>query len=289
MSEMAGAVGGGNEGGAAGGVQGSTPVGTGQQAAPNYQQSQQQQQPGNPAWQEFLDVLPSQLHPVVTPVLQKWDKGVQSRFEQVQSQYAPYKQFLDNGVNPNDIEVALGIAQQINGDPRQFYNALTEYLQENGLLDDQGQQDGYSPEFDLGDDTQYGEQQEDPRLQEFEQQQAAMANWILQQEQQRTEQQADQELDQELNQLQEKYGEFDMGYVLSLAVSGMPLEDAVNKYQQLVQQIQQSPTPGSMVPRVMSPGGGLPAENVDPTKMSSGDTKNLVAQMLASSKAQRQG
>jgi len=281
MSEMAGGVGGGNEGGAAGGIQGTTPVGG--------QQQQQQQQTGNPAWQEFLDVLPSQLHPVVTPVLQKWDKGVQSRFEQVQSQYAPYKQFLDNGVNPNDIEVALGIAQQINGDPRQFYNALTEYLTENGLLDDQGQQNGYSPEFDLGDESQYGQQQEDPRLQQFEQQQAAMANWIMQQEQQRTEQQADQELETELGQLQEKYGEFDMGYVLGLAVSGVPLEDAVQKFQQLVQNIQQQPTPGSMVPRVMSPGGGLPAENVNPSKMSRGDTRSLVEQMLASDKAQRQG
>jgi hypothetical protein len=69
----------------------------------------------------LLGVLPSSLHSQVKPVLEKWDKGVQQRFEQVQSQYSPYKSFAEQQVSPNDIEVALGIAQQINADPAKFY------------------------------------------------------------------------------------------------------------------------------------------------------------------------
>ena len=245
---------------------------------------------GNPAWGELLGVLPEQLHPVVKPHLEKWDRGVQTRFEQVQSQFNPYKPFAEKGVQPHDIEVALAIADQINNDPQAFYGTLAQYLQQQGVdVSGQGQQNGNQPqEFDLGDGTD-GQPEFDPRLAQFEQQQQAMAAWIQQQEQQRIQQQADAELDAELKSLQEKHGQFDMQYVLSLAAgAGMPLEQAVQQYHALVQNIRNTPTPGQQVPSVLPPGGGTPTENVNPAKLSSEGRQSLVQNMLKAAAAQQQ-
>lgn len=245
---------------------------------------------GNPAWGELLGVLPEQLHPVVKPHLEKWDRGVQTRFEQVQSQFNPYKPFAEKGVQPHDIEVALAIADQINNDPQKFYGTLAQYLEQQGVdLGGQGQQNGNQPlEFDLGDGTD-GQPEFDPRIAQFEQQQQAMAAWIQQQEQQRMEAEADRQLDEELAGLKEKHGDFDMQYVLSLAAgTGMPLEQAVQQYQNLVQNIRNTPTPGQQVPSVLPPGGGTPTENVNPAKLSSEGRQAVVQNMLRAAAAQNQ-
>lgn len=243
---------------------------------------------GNPAWGELLNVLPEQLHPVVKPHLEKWDRGVQTRFEQVQSQFNPYKPFAEKGVQPHDIEVALAIAEQINTDPQKFYGTMQQYLQQQGIdPSGQGQQNGNQPlEFDLGDGTDF-QQQNDPRLAQFEQQQQAMAQWIQQQEEQRIQQQADAELEAELKSLQEKHGQFDMQYVLSLAAgTGMPLENAVQQYNALVQSIRSTPTPGQQVPSVLPPGGGVPTEQTNPAKLSSEGRQAVVQNMLRAAAAQ---
>src|SRR5678815_523547 len=73
---------------------------------------------GNPAWQDILNVLPDSLHSTVKPALEKWDQGVQQRFQTVHSQYEPFKPFLDSGVDPQNINYALAILDKIENDPR---------------------------------------------------------------------------------------------------------------------------------------------------------------------------
>lgn len=239
---------------------------------------------GHPAWNEVLQVLPTSLHSQVLPALEKWDRGVQQRFEQVQQRYSPYNRYVEQGVSPEDIEVALGIAQQINTDPQAFYQTYREYL---GITDEQpgqGQQQpgNYDPEFDLGDYSQ--EPQEDPRLQQIEQQQQAIAAMFMQQQNEQIQRQADQQLEQTLNSMKEKYGDYDEEYVLGVVMAHggdlRALEPAIQKYQQMVGQ-RGGNNPN--VPQVLTPGGGLPVDKVDPRKLDGQGTRALVEQMLRAS------
>lgn len=250
----------------------------GQTQQPVEQQPQGDSEGGNPSWNEILQVLPTSLHGQVKPALEKWDRGVQQRFEQVQSQYSPYKPFIEQKVSPEDIEVALGIARQINENPQGFYDTYRGWL---GIEDQggQGQQpESNDPEFDLGDYSQ-GQQQEqvDPRIAQIEQQQEFINNMFMERQQQEMQAQADAELDSQLNSLKETYGEYDMEYVLGLAMAGVPLEDAVKKFQERYGQNRQ---PDPSLPQVLSPGGGLPAEKVDPKTLDGPNTRSLVEQML---------
>lgn len=233
---------------------------------------------GNPAWNDILQVLPTSLHGQVKPVLEKWDKGVQQRFEQVQSQYSPYKSFAEQKISPDDIEVALGIAQRINTDPQGFFQTFQEMFAEQLGQNQQGQgqpSGENDPEFDLGDYTQ--QPQEDPRIAQLEQQQELLNQWWIQQQNEKMQAEADTQLENDLKSLREKYGEYDDRYVLGLAMAGVSLEDAVKEYQS---KFGSSRPTDPNTPNVLTPGGGLPTERIDPKKMDGQQTRSLVEQML---------
>ena len=81
------------------GIEGAAESAAPQDAEAPLPPSPEDQVRGNPAWGEILDKTPSQLHPMMIPVFQKWDKN----FQDVQSRYAPYKDYVDNNVSPDDI------------------------------------------------------------------------------------------------------------------------------------------------------------------------------------------
>lgn len=269
-------------------ITGGQETGTEQQVSQTPVENQQQPQGGadggNPSWNEILQVLPTSLHGQVRPALEKWDRGVQQRFEQVQQRYSPYSQFVEQGVSPEDIEIALGIAQQINNDPQAFYKTYSEYLGITDKPQGQGQQqpENHDPEFDLGDFSQ--EPQEDPRLSQIEQQQQALAAMFIQRQNEEIQRQADAELENTLTAMKQKYGEYDEEYVLGVVMAHggdlRALEPAIQKYQQMVGQTRQA---DPNVPQVLTPGGGLPVDKVDPRKLDGQGTRALVEQMLRAS------
>jgi hypothetical protein len=76
----------------------------------------------NPAWDELLDVLPKSLHGMVTPVLDKWQSGIDSEFEKI----APYRKFADADVNPQIIEASMDLARQVQSNPKAVYDELAQ-------------------------------------------------------------------------------------------------------------------------------------------------------------------
>lgn len=264
MSEDAGAAGG------TGGIPAGGPAGG---------ESQQGGGGDNPAWGELLNVLPSQLHGVVKPHLQKWDQGVQQRFQQVHSQYEPWQGIADQGVTPDDVMQALGILQTINDDPQRVYEALAEHL---GVgADEQG---GAGEEEEFSGNEEY----QDPRYDELQGQFQNMAQIMLAQHEQAVAEEEDQALDSHLSELTEKFGEYDERYVLAMMDTGMSGEDAVQQYQQLISQ-----TAGQInrppAPKILNPGGGLPSQAVNPSELTDKGRRDLVAQMLSAAAQQRQG
>ena len=264
---------------------------TGQQSP---QQVPQQQQ-GNPAWKELFDIMPSQLHEQMRPILDKWEQGAQQKFQQhaeEMQRYSPYQALVDNSVPMDYIEQALSVAQLIDENPQGFLQQL------NAIFGDQQQnqfEQGQQPQYDYGDQQDGGgtfEQQQwdlsqDPRFQELQQHQDILAQHIAQQMQQEQEAQEDQELDTLLGSLRQQYGDYDEQYVVTLAASGMHPEQAVKQYQQMVNQIRSQPRADAGLPNIVSPSNGMPSEQVDVASLNSADRKRLVQNILAQASQNR--
>jgi hypothetical protein len=231
----------------------------------------------NPSWQEYLNEIPQELHDKVTPAFEKWDKGVQERFNKVHQQYEPWKAFTDAGVDPETATFAIKLLNSINENPKTVWEAIGNYYDLNGSPSGQGLEESKPPE-------------EDPyagRFSELERQNQIMAATLIENKRKELEAQAEAQLDQELSAMKEKYkaqGEFDERYVLALMNNGYDTEDAVKEFYQFRDsQLQRY----GQKPLIMGTGGGVPQFNKDVRNLSNGETKNLVVQMLAAHKAER--
>lgn len=238
---------------------------------------------GNPAWQEFLAPIPQELHPQVTPILEKWDKGVQERFNKVHSQYEPWKPIIDAGVDPETASFSINLLNAINDNPREVWEKIGEYYQ---LTNPQGSNSGQGQNGpdELEDEDPYA-----GRFSELERQNQIMAQHLIKQREAELEAQASADLDRELNDLRTKNksrGDFNEKFVLAQMQSGLPAEEAVEAYYQFRDQELKK---YRQMPLIMGSGGGVPQfGNTDVRKLSDKQTSDLVVQMLAQSKAQNQ-
>ena len=234
----------------------------------------------NPAWTELLGVVPSQLHSQVTPHLQKWDQNFQSKINEVHSQYEPWKQFIDNGVAPDDVQYSLGLLQALSENPQEVIKALNEWAgAENGTPEQQGQ---------LNQSQQPGLEEDDPilshpKVQEMQKGLETLAQIILSQRETEQQSAADAELENDIKTLKDTHGEFDEEIVLALAMQGdkfdyTALENAVKKV------VAMNPPARQPGPPVLGNGAAPPADIPKPGN--DAERRNLVAQMLA--QAQRQ-
>ena len=233
----------------------------------------------NPAWNPLLEKLPGGLHNLVTPTLRDWDKNyrdLEGRYNEVQSRWEPFKD-----VEPDKVGSALGLYDYIEQNPEAFWKALGEQYG-FGVAGDQGQQNGNSDTVSL---EQEGEES-NPVLDELRQNQQVLAQHFVQQQQAEQEAQLNQQIEAEMAQVIEKHPELEsddmkiMVFQLATA-SGSTLTEAAQRlvgHNQAIAQASQ-PKPG---PSVMgNTSNTVPAaENVDPRKLNSQDTKKLVANIL---------
>jgi hypothetical protein len=262
----------------------------------NPQQQGQPQQQGNPAWKELLDIMPSQLHPQMRPILDKWEQGTQQRFQQHAEQmkrYEPYQALIENNVPMDYIEQALSVAQLIDENPQGFMQQLQAIFGGDQQQDfEQGQNGQQQQQYDYGDqqgtfDQQQWDISQDPRFQELQQHQDLLAQHIASQMQQEQEAQEDSELDTMLENLREQYGDYDERYVITMAASGMHPEEAVKAYHEMVNNIRSQPRADAGLPKIVSPSNGMPSEQVDVASLSDTDRKRLVQNILAQASQNR--
>lgn len=237
--------------------------------SPSYMQAQESS--GNPAWSEILSAVPEDYHQALTPVLQNWDKGVNEKFSKIHEEYAPFK-----GVDAEQFEFAMGLADRVENDPLEIYNALHSYLSEQGLLESLGQED----DGDTADDSN----PYDAKISQLEQGFQTMAEAYLYQEQMKAEAEEDAALEAELDEMRDKYGDFDEDYVLSKMVNGMDTEDAVRAYVEFVDKL----ATGSQrpAPRIVSSAGNFPGQGtVDPKKLNADQRQDFIADYLRALKS----
>lgn len=237
----------------------------------------------NPAWNDLLGIVPSQLHSQVTPHLKNWDRNFQTKVNEVHQQYAPYKDYLDNNIAPDQINYALNVMRAIEERPQEVIQAITEYAQANGITLQQAAKEVAEEETNPEDDPFANS----PLYKEMRGQLDTLAQFLVQQQQETTEAQEDEALDNELAELQEKFkdtfGErgFDEQWVLTRAVNDdgqKPLEEYVKEYQAFINDIlAQQRKPG---PKVVSGGGAAPSSQINPREMSDSQRRAYVAELL---------
>src|SRR5690348_6318495 len=183
----------------------------------------------NPAWQDVLNVLPEQFHPMVTPHFQKWDTEAQNRITELNTQLEGFKQYeplAQYGVNMEDVSQGLRLMHAVNNNPREIYDALASaygYAVANEQLTQgniPGAEGGAIPQ-NPQEQQQVPQQLNDPRIDRLQQGVDIMANIILQQENEARAAQAETDLDNELKALRQKHGDFDERFVLAYMQSGM--------------------------------------------------------------------
>lgn len=229
----------------------------------------------NPAWNDLLGVVPSQLHSQVTPLLSKWDQNFQTKINEVHSQYEPWKPFMDKGVAPGDVEYALGLLNALSENPTEVIKALNEWAgADNSNTEQQGQFNQNPSPTDLDDSFL-----QHPKVQEMQQALETMAQIMLSQKDQEQQSAADAELESDLQKLRDAHGDFDEDLVLALAMRGDNFDYAAleNAVKTVIEKTRPPRQPG---PPVLGSGSAIPAQTPDITKASDTERRQLVAAML---------
>lgn len=239
---------------------------------------------GNPAWESLRTKLDPISFKSIEEDLKGWDKSAETRISTLNSQLKPYKDLGE----VEQLQSYAALAQQIDAQPEVIYEALGNFLRENGRMPETQEE-----LQDAVDDTEDGQEYRDPRFDELQQQQEQMRQFLEQQENVRIEQEADHALEQEIGQLQQSFPDFtqdDIQEVLMRAAfeltngSERKLEEVAKEYiEKTVNRIRAVPRPGDSAPRLLPTSGGVPTSNGQGTplgKMSRSDVQSLIAASL---------
>lgn len=228
----------------------------------------------------FLNNIPEQDRQIVAKYIKDWDAGVTRKFQEIHSQYQPYKEL---GASAEEIQAAYNIYQQLNSDPKAFYQALADALGPD--LEEQGQRTPQvNPAFQGLPEEFQAEYQQTRKAVE------ALAQYILDQQDQQKQQAEDAELDNYIKTLRDKHGDFDEEFVLTkMYTSNMDGEQAIAAWKQAMQNyinqvggVQRDGSQPAFKP--LHGGGSVPNEEAKKiTELSKKETKNLVAELMRQS------
>lgn len=242
----------------------------------------------NPAWAPVFEKLPSEFHNMISPTFKEWDQN----FQKVQTAFSPYKQYADAQVSPDHINASLQLAKVLQENPRFVYDKMVEtYGDEWGLNQQQVQgliDEENDPEANAGFDGGFNPESH-PMFQQMQQQMGAIAQFQQAQIEQQATQQINSEIDRDFKAIGAQYGDLSQQDVQMIAAVSLQNEVPLPKAAEIVfgysgrqpvgSQTQQS-APKNNLPNVVPPGGGMPSQAVDPTKLNGVQTRATVAEML---------
>ena len=241
----------------------------------------------NPAWESVRTKLDPVSFHAIEDELKKWDKSAESRISSLNQQL---KQYNELG-SPEQLQTYASIAQKLDTEPETVYNALGEFLRQNGRLPETEQE--MQDAVDEQEESDESENPIDPRIAQLEQQQQQLQEFLAQQEQMKIQQEADQALDQEIQELKQQMPEFtddDVKEVLMRAAfqlqsgnGNVKLADVAQEYMdKTVNRIRAVPRPGDSAPRLLPTSGGVPQGQQQQSlgKMSRNDVQDFIAASL---------
>jgi tetratricopeptide (TPR) repeat protein len=240
---------------------------------------------GNPAWESVRTKLDPVSFHAIQDELKNWDKQAESRISSLNQQLKGYSELG----SPEQLQNYVAIAQKLDSEPEVVYQALGEFLKQNGRMPE--------TEKELQDAVDDQEESQDnvidPRLAQLEQQQEQMRQFLEQQEMVRIQQEADVTLDNEIAELratQPDFTEDDIKEVLMRAAfqlqsgnKAVKLADVANEYlEKTVNRIRAVPRPGDSAPRLLPTSGGVPGGNQATSlgKLSRNEIQDFIASSI---------
>jgi hypothetical protein len=214
------------------------------------------------SWNDIVSAFPEERRAELGPIL----KDRISAFEPLKA----YEDFHKSGITPDQINTSLNIHSIIEKNPREVYETLGKHL---GITAEQAQE--VVEELDETDS-------DDPRIAQLKNQVDTLTQIALAQRQQTTAEQIaaenDARLDSEIAAVKKKYGDDipEDQLLMRMLHKDMTAEQAYQDYSTFVDEVRKR----RPAPMIMGAGGTIPAKAIDPKKLNSVETKNLVSQML---------
>jgi hypothetical protein len=247
---------------------------------------------GHPAWEPYLADVPEEFHGYVTKAFKAWDEAVvpKSKVQELEEQYNPYKEFLDNQIEVEELREAYGVRQALEENPEQFIRKAVEIFGLDNLLNGSsetppaGNAGGGGNEWEDGDDIA-----SHPVVAALQKQLEEVTGRLSKQDQTAEETRQAEEFDQYLDGLKETYkeaGEFDEAIVSGLIAAGWDGDEAVKHYFSKFGAPNQAPTPSANTqpPVVMggdgSTGSGIPQNPVSMGALDRNGIEDVIMQMI---------
>lgn len=262
----------------------------------------------NPAWKPFLDVLPESLHNVVLPVLKDWDAGVQQKFQDIRSEYAElegFKKFVDSNVDPEYVEQAVILADQLQREPGKIVTQINEAWNLGFVTPEDAAKLGQPPVDNEGDNGGLDFEPDndifkDPRVKAMKDALDELQNNFQTDKEREEEEAAIAEFEAELDELEQSYTDpnreggplpFNRMFVTALISQGVDGEAAVKQYHEVLALNSSSEDTSTKQTNEVKPpvvmggegttGSGSADGTVRPASLSRSDVNKTVQQLLA--------
>lgn len=246
----------------------------------------------NPAWQEFMALVPEDQHSQAQEVLKKWDTGVNERFTARAKEVEPYKPFLDKKVPAQTIEQGLQLIEALQNRPDEYFKSLAQALGEDTvqqLLGLEAPSTGTGTETDPEEERLLALIDKHPAFKQLKEQLESMATVVVgdREAQQIAAQQ--EAVANEIGDAEEayekqygrKFDDMEAEYVIMYLMNNenATVGEAVNKmieYQKRMGVIQSKPP----APNVLGGQGGNPNTPFDPSKLTDDQRPQAAVDLL---------
>lgn len=214
---------------------------------------------GNPAWEEALSAIPQEFHPHLKEHFGKWDGGVQQRFQKVQQQYAPYKEYADLKVDPTEINEAMQFRHLLQTQPEEVFKWMQEQYK-FGAPESQGQEEEENLELDENEAFF-----KDPRYTEVANKAAFAEQAVRQFNQQSAQNTANEAVAKETAQVQERFPGLELSdvatYAMGISQQSGKMPNLIEAAEAMSKYIPQAPVErvSDSAPPVISGNRGLPS------------------------------
>jgi hypothetical protein len=231
---------------------------------------------------QFLMNIPEQDRPIVAKYVKDWDGNVTKKFQSIHEQYKPYKEL---GVEPENLRKAWTAIQNLNSNPEESYRRMTTAMIEKygpeafmtevlRIQRENAVSDAPNEQFDVDENAVYN----DPRYDQLAEKYDQIVQWQQEQETAAVEAQEMQALDAHVADMHNKHGDFDDAWYLLKISQGLTPDQAIESFNNLTGRgNSQSVRPA---PKILGGQGGIPSDQVDPTKLNASDRKALIANLF---------
>jgi len=248
----------------------------------------------NPVWDPIKQELGLQFE-VIKPHLLEIDKGFNKGVTEANAKYTPWKAFDEQGITPDTINQAFSTLQKLNDNPEEIYEALGQFLKENGRLPQNA-----AEAAEALDDANTDETPEQKELRELREKVQGFEQYQTAQQQEQAQAQlaakAETEVAQEYDAFDKAHPDLDPAtrqevlqrhylYAASGADNIRSLEDVFAEVDSLKQSFLSVPRPNDKAPRLPGTGGGVPTgETKKVAELSSQESQRLLADLVERSR-----